>query len=541
MKTIFAFLITIFLLIAVAISAVAQQPCPASVALSLSRSGSACQGIVRNQACYGNGMINATFFDDGHMDTPGSTIAISGLQRLETQIIDDGLSVALMRVQSDLSEGEQRSATFLIYGSVGIENHIPPMATFIVNARGTVNIRDFPDITGEIVKRLGLGEQATVNGRTAEGSWMRVRIPNSEALGWIPAEVASSGDPINALDVVGDATTIQRTFQSFSVETGRDDTLCDGAPESGVLIQTPNVFRSVQFIINGVETHVSATLLLQTGDDDDLNIYVLDGEIEVDGIFIPAGARTSLSHPAPQPYSADDVTALPINSLPSRIQITAPMTEDELMAVIARHNAVIEAKAEATENPTPIACRYTVRRLANLWGGPGRFYEAVNEIREGADVHPVLATRDPDGEVWWQLNNSNWIRAEVVDAAPTCGEIPFMARVPYPTYNTLKLEDCMTANGPLRAGQQVRIEFTPPAFDGYEEALAATRIDPGRVIVNERYLYVSADAPVLRGGTSNRYFRVFYAEWTPQPGTYRIVGDRITYELICNLTVPVGS
>jgi hypothetical protein len=84
-----------------------------------------------------------------------------------------------MRVQSDLSEGEQRSAAFLIYCSVGIENYIPPMATFIVNARGTINIRDFPDITGEIVKRLGLGEQVTVNWRTAEGDWLRVRIPNN--------------------------------------------------------------------------------------------------------------------------------------------------------------------------------------------------------------------------------------------------------------------------------------------------------------------------------------------------------------------------
>jgi hypothetical protein len=98
----------------------------------------------------------------------------------------------------------------------------------------------------------------------------------------------------------------------------------------------------------------------------------------------------------------------------------------------------------------------------------------------------------------------------------------------------------MTTNGPLRAGQQVRIEFVPPAFDGYREAVAATRIDPGRIKVNERYFYVYADDPVLRSGTDNRYFRIFYTHWTAQPGTYRITGDRLTYELICNLTVPVG-
>ena len=37
-----------------------------------------------------------------------------------------------------------------------------------------------------------------------------------------------------------------------------------------------------------------------------------------------------------------------------------------------------------------------------------------------------------------------------------------------------------------------------------------------------------------------RYLRIFRANWTAEPGTYRVRGERLSYIAICYLTVPVG-
>jgi hypothetical protein len=106
----------------------------------------------------------------------------------------------------------------------------------------------------------------------------------------------------------------------------------------------------------------------------------------------------------------------------------------------------------------------------------------------------------------------------------------------------LSLETCETTNGPLRARQQVRIEFTPPAFDNRGEARDAPRIDPGRISIGARMYRAEVTDMVQLGtvGVDDRYLRTFYITWTAVPGTHRIVGDRLSYEPICTLVVPVS-
>ena len=547
---------TFFWIMMMSTSVIAQTvDCPATVLLALSRAGSTCFGVELSEACYGNGSVTASYFDDnfdGDFSATGDIAPITPIETLTTHASNEDLSVASIFLQANLADSEQRNTALLLFGETNVTNLIPPIQEFTITADGTINIRELPDITGEIVQRLGLSDIVVVNGRTEDGEWLRVRIPNSNDLGWIPSGVASENDPINALEIVDETTPFYRPFQIMTLTTGYDDALCDDTTESGILLQTPNLADDVELIINGAELRISATLFIQNQSDSMLAMYVLDGELEIaleeDTYFVPAGAYIELplnsaeNFTAPlniaQPYDETQLSAVPINNLPDRVAITIGLTQAELDASLEAWAMVIPEQAVDNTITRNEVCRYTINQRANLWGGPGLFYEAVNEITSGSRVVPVLQTSDADDVVWWQLDNSNWIRAQVVDATGNCEQIPIVNDVPPPPTNTLSMETCMSINGPIRTGQIVIIQFTPAPWDSYEAALAATRVDAGQITVNEEALYITAGAPILRSGTDNIWFRIFSTTWLAESGTFRFVSRRTSYILTCNITVP---
>jgi hypothetical protein len=75
-----------------------------------------------------------------------------------------------------------------------------------------------------------------------------------------------------------------------------------------------------------------------------------------------------------------------------------------------------------------------------LYAGPGDFYEAINTLLAGVAVDPVLATLDPDGRMWWQLLNSNWLLAYDVGEVCICPDVPVTQTITAPHRNTLSLE-----------------------------------------------------------------------------------------------------
>jgi hypothetical protein len=203
--------------------------------------------------------------------------------------------------------------------------------------------------------------------------------------------------------------------------------------------------------------------------------------------------------------------------------------------------------------PTPImpiptavdACHRSLARDTTVWAGPGEDFEVLAELEAGTVITPVLATMDPLGEMWWQLENSGWVVLSSVSERGNCSgqEVPGVVRVPPPPTNTYSLERCESFNGPVRVGQRVTFEFIPPAWDNYGAALEAVRTDPGRVIINFDHYRANASDPFPLGTNvdplEDRYLRRFTLVWVAQPGTYRVTGDWLTYEPNCDLTVPV--
>ncbi|MDX1993876.1 MAG: SH3 domain-containing protein [bacterium] len=563
---VFLFSITFLLLSAVSLSLVGAQEntCPSSVTLSLPRANAACSrlGDERGLVCLGNGRITPTYQPGAAEDTfstAGDTLNLADLQGLQLDSSDAAqISVGTLFLQANLLGSEAgRSVVVLLFGDAEIESLVPVLPTALLTATGSVNVREVPDSDGDIRAQLTLRETITANGRAEEGGWLRVALSDGR-IGWVEADSMTADGDVNALDVVAVDSPVLTPFQSFTLRTGTSDALCATAPNSGAIIQTPgDAEENVELFINCVTLRLNGTAFIQSRATDErlpgvMTVNVIDGRAEVVARevaqVIPAGARARVpldedlnvdgTPSLAEPYVEGELQALPVNNLPARLVVPAPLTPDAIADFLVRDSAPSADAPPPSTTRTDTTCRRTTERLVDLTAGPGSFYEVVNNLPEGSRVTPVYQTTDAEGRVWWQLRNGNWIPADRVQEEGACQPVPVLTVVNPPRSNGLALEGCFTDNGPIRDGQRVEIRFIDGGWETREEAFEAPNIDPGSITINGVSAgYVHAGSPFQVNG---KYFRYFSVTWSATTGTYRIVGDRLTYTISCNITVPVG-
>ncbi len=147
-------------------------------------------------------------------------------------------------------------------------------------------------------------------------------------------------------NAVAPEDTTQHPMQAFYLRTGANDAPCDEAPESGLLVQTPEGVEEVSFNINGVDVQMGSTVLFQADVDNGMTVSTLEGAAFVaadDGIqLIPPGAssrirlaRTLLANGAPEaPISYESklqrLRALPLRLLQRRIELASPLTPEQV-------------------------------------------------------------------------------------------------------------------------------------------------------------------------------------------------------------------
>ncbi len=524
----------------------AQQSCPADVILALARAGSACLNTGRDQACFGNGSVSANGFEGDVLFTqPGNIVEAEQINTLQ---IGGGseYSAATVHIQGTLPAADQQSVVIFAFGTAQITNLAPPTNEILISATGTLNVRAQPNATAPILTQVGVRDSLTANGRLSDNSWLRVIVPQRgepDLIGWVTQDVINVTGDVNTLTVIRDPETERylHPFEVIEISTGADDAPCTGTPESGILLQTPNVTDQVTFTINGIVIHIAGTVFVQASNSAALEISVLAGEIVLeDGAYFPAGSLFRVGASARfEPFDAASLAALPINNLPARFRLPAPITEESYDAALIAYQARFVTPTPPPPNPTiEAACRRTVRFNTDLRAGAGTNYEIVNSLAAGAIIYPVIAAPDLNGDLWYQLPSSSWISVAYVEESGNCDPLPVTGRADAPSFNGLILETCESTNGPIRAGQSVTIEFVPPAYDNINDANNATRIDPGRIFIENRRIRPTVSAPVAIG--SGRYIRTFSTTWTAESGTFRITGDRLTYTVICDIVVPVG-
>jgi hypothetical protein len=527
----------------------AQSACPAGVLLDLARAASTCYGLEAEQACIGGAGVTAVGFDGQPVtgfSQIGDRVNAGMLQSLTLASVDDSIPVVSLNVQANLTDAERRQVALLLIGAAALENQVPPLVEPVVFVSGTANLRATPQENGDILARAGINESLVVNGRTQDGRWLRVRLRDSNTIAWVAADVIS-GDALNILAVVQPDAPVYRPFEILHLTTG-GGSLCDGVLTDGLLLQTPSEDTHITVTLNGVGVELAGTFFI-TADDSAFTITALSGGAVANEVFIPAGAQGTVSADsvAVTGSPADFLPGLPLANLPVFIRVAAPLDAAAIAGAQADYAAQLAAQV-VERQPTAVAvdttCRRFVRRDVSLYAGPGSFYEAINEIQSGSAVDPIFQTSDPQGGGWYQLRGSNWIPAAQVVETGECTAIPVTTNITAPRTNTLSLETCQTTNGPLRAGQRVAIQFTPPPWDNYPDARDAARIDPGHISIGAQRYTARATEAILIAGTigedDERWQRRFYLVWEAVPGTYRIEGDRVSYTPICTITVPVG-
>lgn len=525
----------------------AQPTCPTDILLSFSRAASTCYALESEQACIGGAEVTALDFDGQPVDDfrqIGDRIPINTLHRLTLNSTAGSLPIVSLNVQANLADAELRQSMLLLIGTATLENQIEPLEERIVFVTGNANLRAAPRDNADILARAGINESMVVNGRTQDNQWMRTRLRDTHTVAWVAADVVR-GDNLNTLSVVTGDAPVQRAFEHLRLSTG-GSTLCNGALTDGLLLQSPGVESALSLTLNDTRVDLAGTFFI-TAEEERLAIYALAGHGLVNDTFVPAGAWAQVrgENVTVAGYPADSLLGLPLANLPVFIRAAAPLTAEQItqaQADAAARTVQVTPEPVTIESPDT-TCRRSVRRDVALYAGPGHFYEAINELQAGSKVDPIFQTTDPQGAVWYQLRDSNWIPAAQVIEQGQCGEIAVTTNIAAPRTNQLSMETCQTTNGPLRAGQRVTVYFAPPPWHTYPEARDAPRIDSGRIRIDTTRYSVWAEAPVLVAGTpgedNERWLRRFYTVWDATPGTYRIEADRADYNPICTITVPV--
>lgn len=524
--------------------------CPTSIFLAMSRANTACSDLDRNFLCYGNGTI--TVDADTALDVFSQQGDVTPIESINTISLTDEspeYSMATMSLQANLLNVQAgRRVTMLMYGDVELTNHVDVLPQVTLIATGLLNIRRTTEADGEIIMELPLRSNLTAIGKAEEEGWFRVLVPDTDELGWVnQALVNIEGDPTQLL-IVDETIELQRPFQIMSIATTPDDAPCDGTPNSGVLVQTPNTDSApVDMTINGTDFNILGTMLIHAQPDAEMHVYVLNGQVEVAGELVPSGAMTTVSldadlemvdlPSAAAPYTMEALAGVPINNLGYRVNIAPPTTDDLIQQFIL----------SAQTTPTPIPdrqqqamerCRHTLTQNTTAWAGPGTFYEVAWTLDKDSLVRPVLRS-EVEGVTWYLLQQGGWINASLVEANDICGEVPLSEVVEYPIYNTLQMETCESTNGPIRAGQWLTITFNDGGWETLRAAERAPQVDPGRISVDTETYSVWAGQPIQ--AAPGKYYRTFSTEIEALPGTVRIIGQRLSYILSCDITIPAGG
>lgn len=205
-----------------------------------------------------------------------------------------------------------------------------------------LNMRTEPSLKADIVAKLSDGTQVTLTDgpRDAEGyTWWKGRSTAGDE-GWL---VASVGD-LQTL-----ATPVRGpkfgAMQSFYLKTGSDDAPCDQAPDSGLMIQTPEGVGEINLLVNEVDIQLGSTVYLQTDQKThEMIVNVVEGQAQVQsaGIvqIVPAGSRVRIpldsafiaagAPTPPEPYDFARMQVLPISLLTRAITIAPALTQAQI-------------------------------------------------------------------------------------------------------------------------------------------------------------------------------------------------------------------
>ncbi|MEM6284072.1 MAG: tetratricopeptide repeat protein, partial [Chloroflexota bacterium] len=330
--------------------------CAALVQTAYTITADACSDTDSNQMCYGNALLEiapqSTAFT-----TSGDTIGIDAVETLElsgmNQQIDEW-GISLMRVTAETESGSNENVDLVLFGEVDLENRgitaeaVEPVV-FTVTAASNMNVRGGASTNDAIVGTLSAGQSAEATERNAAGDWLAITLADGTQ-GWVFAPLVTVSGDTNLLPIEGEEVEAIQSggTQAFTFRSGANDRPCDSAPDSGVLIQTPQGVGEVSLVFNEVVIDLGSTAYLQAIPGRYLTIYVLEGRgnITSNGVTIPIPAglagrvqlnSAGLASGEPEgPFEFDPftVSGIPLDLLSDEIIVAQAPTSDEVVEAL---------------------------------------------------------------------------------------------------------------------------------------------------------------------------------------------------------------
>lgn len=367
-----------------------DNSCPSIVQNALAVTDTACERTGRNQTCYGNFRLEAVAqpgFDNILLRQRGDIADVAAISTLALSSMNadaEEWGVALMRIQANLPEAlPGQNVTFLLFGDVEIENAVPSNTepvTFDVTATSNINIRSGPSTNDDILGGLATGEQLLASGRLTDGSWLRVELPDG-SVGWVFAELVTSEGEISTLNMVdpsGEETAAPPygPMQAFYFRSGVGDAPCAEAPDSGILIQTPEGVGEITLVANEVNIALSSTVYLQAQAPGEMTINGIEDQARV-GAFnvtrtVVAGTRLRVpldenraasGPPGPlEPYDFERLQALPLQNLDRQVPLLPALSQQ---AITVLPTATLPSPQDTFTDPADDVVRCNTQANAN--------------------------------------------------------------------------------------------------------------------------------------------------------------------------------
>jgi hypothetical protein len=370
-----------------------SRTCPAQVAAAFNAARLICENLQDGQACLGNGIVEAAARVEGAaLAQPADRRALTDFTSLRLRTLDteNGLLTVLAARPRMLTVNNQLVNVLLIaFGDVTLADdadvvqEVAGQRTGRVIADFGLNIRRRPDGGSDVLWQLRPGETVTVTGRLADRSWVRVVIPNGFGTpGWVYApylEVAGGIETVAVVDVNTPAPTPvpQQTpefanMQALLISSRDVDPACADAPNSGLLLQTPDgVAARVRTRINKVIVEFNGTLFIRSQPNASFSAIVLEGEARFVANGFPSeavaglevivgvdGQSQAVSAPVPDTYDPVLIRNLPVALLGRPVVlpvVEAPSAPEAAASPTTEPTAVLEQPPSLPDVlPTPI-------------------------------------------------------------------------------------------------------------------------------------------------------------------------------------------
>jgi len=282
---------------------VGAQPGAAScipfIEQAIQQLGNNCEGLDRNNACYGYTLVQAALTDDAEevqFNVPRDRAGLLEVNSLRTAALDeenDTWGIAVLNTQANLPGTlPGQGVVMMMIGEAEMRNDVAPEDVVELQPFDAVvtaddagaRIRTGAGTNFNIRGVIPSGETVSVDGRSTDGEW--VRVVSGDTTGWTFTDLLEiDGTTAADLPVIDD--TIQSPMQAVYFRSGIGVAGCEPAPDA-LVVQSPKN-TTVDLVVNESEISISSTVIIETLADGRMVIYVVDGEALVNNLLVPAG------------------------------------------------------------------------------------------------------------------------------------------------------------------------------------------------------------------------------------------------------------